>query len=455
MCSPYMYPSKVDMYDVIGVGIGPFNLGLAALTEEIEDLNAVFFDQKPCFEWHGGLLIEDTTLQVPFLADTVTMANPTSRYSYLNYLHEHERLYKFYFLERFHIPRREYNHYCQWVCKQLTTCSFGKRITNIEWQVDRDKLAGYEDNNEGYFKVETTDIQSRAIHYYYSRHLVFGIGSVPYLPDCFSAQSSDDVFHSAEFLDKRERLRQAESITVVGSGQSAAEVFLELLKGQQTYHYRLDWFTRSKGFFPMEYSKLGLEHFSPDYTNYFFRLSQDQKDQLIPKQDLLYKGISETTISDIYDVLYEHSVGGENPPVRLQTKTEVADVKEIQTEDRRNYQLICNQWEQGQPFTHESEVVIAATGYQHPIPGFLSNLSSLIKWDENGRYQVSKNYELQLTKEIPNKIFIQNGEMHTHGVGAPDLGLGCYRNSVIINELMNKEIYPVHKRNVFQQFGVE
>ena len=33
-------------HDVIGVGLGPFNLGLAALLEPI-DVDAVFFDDKP------------------------------------------------------------------------------------------------------------------------------------------------------------------------------------------------------------------------------------------------------------------------------------------------------------------------------------------------------------------------------------------------------------------------
>ncbi|WP_217649310.1 lysine N(6)-hydroxylase/L-ornithine N(5)-oxygenase family protein [Gracilibacillus orientalis] len=447
------------MYDVIGIGIGPFNLGLAALTDEIEDLDAFFFDQKPYFEWHGGLLIEDTTLQVPFLADVVTMANPKSRFSYLNYLHEHDRLYKFYFLERFLIPRREYNHYCGWVSKQLTNCCFGQRVISIEWQTNLHEVARYEKNvntDEGYFKVEVEEIQSGEKQFYFTRHLVFGVGSVPYLPDCFTSHSSADVFHSADFLHKRERSRQTDSVTVIGSGQSAAEVFLELLKEQRIYGYRLDWFTRSKGFFPMEYSKLGLEHFSPDHTEYFYQLNQEQKDQMLPKQDLLYKGISATTITDIYDALYEYSIGGENPPVRLLAKTEIEDIKQMNDSgDKSKYQLSCRHLEQHQSFEHESEIVIAATGYKHFIPSFLSNLQSLIQWDDKGRYQVEQNYQLRLTKEIQNKIFIQNGEMHTHGVGAPDLGLGAYRNSVIINELTNEDVYPVRKRNVFQQFGVQ
>ncbi len=34
------------MYDVIGAGIGPFNLGLAALLEDIPGTDALFFDKK-------------------------------------------------------------------------------------------------------------------------------------------------------------------------------------------------------------------------------------------------------------------------------------------------------------------------------------------------------------------------------------------------------------------------
>lgn len=438
------------MYDVIGIGIGPFNLGLAALMEEGTNVKSLFFEQKPYFEWHGGLLIKETTLQVPFLADVVTMANPKSKFSFLNYLHEHERLYKFYFLERFHIPRREYNHYCKWVSEQLANCSFGKRVTAIEWQADLDEI----NSTSGYFKVKTEDIETGDVHYYYSRHLIIGIGSVPYIPDRISSHSKENIFHSSEFLPNIERLRKADSITVVGSGQSAAEVFLELLKEQDIYGYQLDWFTRSKGFFPMEYSKLGLEHFSPDYTKYFYRLTQDKKDEQLPKQDLLYKGISATTIANIYETLYECSVGEQAPPVRLLAKTEVTDMKVINSDTRKKYQMLCYQWEQEQTFTHESDFIIAATGYQFPIPTFISNLKSLIQWDEKGRYLVKEGYQLKLTKDISNKIFIQNGEMHSHGVGAPDLGLGAYRNSIIINQLTKQEVYPVRKYNVFQQFGV-
>lgn len=52
--------------DIAGVGIGPFNLGLAALLDRHPELSGVFLDRKPAFSWHQGLLLPGTTLQVPF-----------------------------------------------------------------------------------------------------------------------------------------------------------------------------------------------------------------------------------------------------------------------------------------------------------------------------------------------------------------------------------------------------
>jgi len=120
-------------YDLIGVGIGPFNLTLAALLAPVGEVDAVFLEQAPAFRWHPGLLLEGSTTQVPFLADLVTLADPTSPYSFLAYLKAHDRLYRFYIREQFHIPRREYDHYCRWVAGRLAACRFGCRVERVRW----------------------------------------------------------------------------------------------------------------------------------------------------------------------------------------------------------------------------------------------------------------------------------------------------------------------------------
>jgi putrescine N-hydroxylase len=66
---------------------------------------------------------------------------------------------------------------------------------------------------------------------------------------------------------------------------------------------------------------------------------------------------------------------------------------------------------------------------------------------------IDLDYRVRLVGRPKSTLFVQNGELHTHGVGAPDLGLGAQRNAVLVNALTGREIYPVRERNVFQSFG--
>jgi lysine N6-hydroxylase len=440
-----MHNPSVPDYDVIGIGIGPFNLGLAALLDPCEEVRALFLEEKPTFDWHGGLLLEGTTLQVPFLADLVTLADPTSRYSYLNYLHQRGRLYRFYFLEHFLVPRAEYNDYCRWAAAQLKSCRFGRRV---------ESAALVETAAGPRFKVRARETASGAEEVFHARDLVLGVGTRPHVPEALRPALGRHVFHSSEFRERRPQCRLARSVAVVGAGQSAAEVFQALLAEQPEHGYRLDWLCRSRGFFPMEYSKLGLEHFSPDYARYFYRLPAAQRDATLARQDLLYKGISAKTIAAIYDLLYERTVGGAQPPVSLQALSEVRAITPVTGSGGGGYRLDGWHLEQGRGFTRYADCVVLATGYRHEVPAFLDPLRPRIAWDAQGRYDVAFDYRIALTEPTPNRLYVQNGELHTHGVGAPDLGLGAHRNAVIINGLLGRAAYRVQEANVFQQFGV-
>ncbi|MDG5789288.1 SidA/IucD/PvdA family monooxygenase [Evansella sp. AB-P1] len=430
------------MYDLIGIGVGPFNLSLAALLDGVPEVEGIFFEQREKFDWHPGMLIEGTKMQVPFLADLVTMADPTNPYSFLNYITEHNRMYHFYFLQRLEIPRREYNDYCQWAVNKLPSCQFGKRVVDVKHVREKDP----------YFEVEVLEVASGKKEKYRGKNLVIGSGSHPAMPMSFQGLPNEDVFHTAEFLDHQERCRSAKSITVVGSGQSAAEVFRELLKEQPDFGYRLDWLTRSSGFLSMEDTKLNLEHFSPDYVNYFYSLPEEEKEQIFSSQDLLYKGISAHTITDIYNLLYEYSVGAQPLNVGLQVLTEVHDI--VKKAGGEGYELKCEQWQQEKPFTHESDVVIVGTGYRPFVPDFIHHLDDIIKWDENDQYKVRPDYRLYKKEDIPNEIYVHSAISKSHGVGSTNLGLAVHRNKVIINHLAKKEVYPLSNHNVFQNFGI-
>lgn len=134
MSTPYDRP-----YDFVAIGLGPRNLGLACLTAPIDELDGVFLHDKPDLDWHPGFLPEDatlpedTTLRVPFLADLVSLADPTSPYSFLDYLKRSGRPHSFH-LRRDLLPSRgEYVDYCRWAAAGLDTVRFDRPVTAVEY----------------------------------------------------------------------------------------------------------------------------------------------------------------------------------------------------------------------------------------------------------------------------------------------------------------------------------
>ena len=426
----------MHVHDFVAVGIGPFNLGLACLTDPL-DIDGIFLEAQPEFDWHPGMLLDDATMQVPFLADLVTMADPTSPFSFLSFLKDTGRLYSFYIRESFYPLRREYNDYCRWAAQRLRTLRFGQCVESIE-------------HDGSSYVVRTSRGDA-----FRGRRLVLGVGSGPTVPEVarpLLEEPEDDgsarrgvALHTADYLQHRDALRQLGSVTVVGSGQSAAEVYADLLDtlapGQS-----LNWVTRSPRFFPMEYTKLTLEMTSPEYTAYFQGLSETTRDDLLREQRGLYKGISSDLVDQIFDRLYEKRVSG-GVDTTMVTCSELAAARV----DGSSYVLDLHHHESGQDFAIRTEGVVLATGYSTEVPGFVDPIRDRIRWDEQGRFAASSSFAIDVDG---SEIFVQNAEEHTHGFVAPDLGMGAHRNSTIIAAMLGREAYPIEKQVAFQHFGV-
>lgn len=419
------------IHDFVAIGLGPFNLGLAALSEPLRtagELDGVFLEARDEFSWHPGMLLDDATLQVPFLADLVTMADPTSRWSFLNYLKEVGRLYPFYIRESFYPLRREYDEYCRWAAERLPGIRFGHRVEAVEH------------DGEAYRVRCVGGSVLRA------RRVVLGIGTSPRMLDCVR-DAGGPAIHSAAYLEHRSELQAQDSVTVVGSGQSAAEIYADLLAGAPEHGYELTWLTRSPRFFPMEYTKLTLEMTSPEYAAYHRGLPMETRDRLAREQRHLYKGISGDLIDAISDLHYTQRVTGDGPRTTLLTHTAVTGARW----DGDGYDLDLHHAETGEDFGLRTNGLVLATGYGATAPSFLAPVEERVRRDARGRYDVADDYSVDVAG---GEMFVQNAEEHTHSLIAPDLGMGAYRNSVILAALCGREVYPVEQRIAVQSFGV-
>lgn len=409
-----MPPEKV--YDIIGIGIGPFNLGMSALCHDIPQLNCLFIDQNENFNWHPGMMLPAARLQVPWYADLVSLASPRSEFIYMNYLHEKQRQFRFAITDHAFIRRTTYNDYCRWVCEQISSLQFDTVCTSIE----KETL---------FYRVRTNKGS------YLTQKIILGAGTAPFTPE-LGQKANDNIFHSADYLCKKEKLLQEDAVTIVGSGQSAAEIFYDLM---QCYKGKLNWFTRSARFYPMDYSKLTLEMSTPDYIDYFFSLPERKKKSILDSQDALYKGINQSLLSDIYNLLDEL----DSPNIKLHTNCELKKINDDLT-------LTFLHSQEERTFTHKTNTVILATGYKPTVPDCIKPLRPFIQLNAQGLYKPNRNYSI----DENNSIFIQNGEQLTHGFNASDLSLGPYRNAVILNTILGYERFKIEKGITFQTFGL-
>ncbi|NTE87967.1 lysine N(6)-hydroxylase/L-ornithine N(5)-oxygenase family protein [Agrobacterium rubi] len=423
------------IYDFTGVGLGPFNLGLACLARPVPELRSIFLDRNQGFNWHPGMLLENATLQTPFMGDLVTLADPTSPFTFLNYVKEQGKIYSFYTREDFFLLRNEYNLYCQWAAAKLDNLKFGHTVKDVRY----DKAAST-------YKLTVAD-RLGGIKNIETRKLVVGTGTSPSVPACCK-RLAQHMTHSSQYLTNKKQLQARQSIVIVGSGQSAAEIYYDLLSDIDNHDYSLDWVTRSPRFFPLDLTKLNLEMTSPEYARYFHNLPDDTRDRVLQEQSALFKGINASLLKDIYDLLYRKSLKG-SVETNLIPNSELVDVRH--SPGRQDFSLEFRQREQDITFTRQAGAVILATGYDYKEPEFLGGIAERLKRDSKGRLDVGANYAVD---RAGNEVFVQNLDIHTHGFVAPDLGMACLRNATILREIAGYEVYAIEQETAFQTFDV-
>ncbi len=167
----------------------------------------------------------------------------------------------------------------------------------------------------------------------------------------------------------------------------------------------------------MEYSKLGLEHFTPDYTRYFHALAEPVRDRLVASQWQLHKGIDADTTAAIHDELYRRTLDGGWPDTVLTPGVHVRTAGRVAT-TRIELHLEHDQQKTRSRLT--TDAVVLATGYrERPLGRVLAGLDPYLRRDSRERPRVDERFRLLLDPSVTGRVYVQNAETHTHGVGAP------------------------------------
>lgn len=395
-------------YDVLGIGFGPSNLALAiALQEQAlqqgRNYQALFLDKQHDYRWHGNTLVTQSELQISYLKDLVTLRNPTSPFSFVNYLHKHDRLIDFINLGTLYPCRMEYNDYLCWVARQFSEqCAYGEEVSCVEPVQGPDGIE--------LLKVLSTDVRGQE-RFRLTRSVVVSTGGTPRIPAAFSHLRNDArVFHHSRYLEsiaKQPCLKNPSMrIAVIGGGQSAAEAFIDLNDSYPSA--QVDMILRAAVLKPADDSPFVNEIFAPSYTDLVFNEPQAEREKLIQEyHNTNYSVVDLNLIESIYSIFYRQKVANQQRHAFLSRRT-----VELACADSNGIELTLRDSATGATEQRRYDVVILATGYQRSSH---RELLAPLK-DYLGDYEVGRDYRLQTDPRLRAGIYMQGFSQDSHGL---------------------------------------
>ncbi|MEV0373865.1 lysine N(6)-hydroxylase/L-ornithine N(5)-oxygenase family protein [Streptomyces sp. NPDC050636] len=417
--------------DVVGLGYGPSNLALAVALAEHNagapgnaQLTSCFFEKQPAFGWHRGMLIDDTTLQVSFLKDLVTMRNPTSEYSFLAYLQSKGRLADFINHKMLFPSRVEFHDYLEWVADSFKE--------NVEYHCEVVDIRPVEEDGEiTCFEVEAHDRSNPGTSMVRrARNVVMAGGLQPNLPE--GAQLSDRVWHNHELLDRLQQLTggEARSFTVIGAGQSAAET-VEYLHRTQPEAEIHAVFARY-GYAPADDSSFVNRIFDPEAVDHFYRSPEDVKQMLLDyHRSTNYSVVDLELIDELYRRLYQERVTGRER-LRVHNISRLVDACTVNDSVRATMEFLPT----GERTVMDTDYLVYATGYRPlDVLKTLGTVAPYCHTDDSGRVRVRRDYRVETDDAVRAGIFLQGPTEHTHGITSSLLSNTAVRVGEIVRSI--------------------
>lgn len=403
-------------YTCVGVGCGPSNLSIASLLQSHPQVRNIFFDMKESFSWHEGMMLPDANLQVSMFKDLVTIADPTSQFSFISYLHQNGRLLQFLNARFPQILRLEFADYLKWAAHSNGNICFGERVEQVDFDAS-------------HFVVQTS--RRRVI----GENVVVGVGIEPSVPDFARKHLNGETsFHIHEFAERPRRFA-GRRVAVVGGGQSGAEVVLELLRRSgDDAPSEVSWLSRRENFQPMDDSPFANELFTPAHCDYFYEQELAFREGFLQRNVLASDGISEHTLRNIYQRIYAMRYIEPSPMrVRLMPYRHVYDLSRTEGAWTLASRHLGSS-------THEAlaaDVVVWATGFRSATHPFLKPLADRLE-REGSEIRIDRDYAAVWDGPPDRKIFLLNSVRRQRGLADPNLSLTAWRSQTVIDRMLGR-----------------
>ncbi|MBA9006268.1 lysine N(6)-hydroxylase/L-ornithine N(5)-oxygenase family protein [Thermomonospora cellulosilytica] len=418
------------VHDLVGIGFGPSNLALAialrehnAATAEGDRLDAVFFEKQPAFGWHRGMLIDGATMQVSFLKDLVTMRNPASEFTFLQYLKARGRLVDFINHKTMFPTRVEFHDYLEWAAERFTDqVRYGAEVVAVR-------------PVPGDGPVEAVEVvvrhagRSDELVTHRARNLVIAAGLEPVLPP--GVVAGERVWHSHELLHRAGALREPRRLLVVGAGQSGAEV-TEYLHRTFPSAEVCAIFTKY-GYTPADDSAFANRIFDPEAVDHFYAAPEDVKRMLLDyHHSTNYSVVDLDLIDELYRRVYQEKVTGEQR-LRILNVSRIAELDAGPAGVRAVVEFLPT----GERAVLEADAIVYATGYRPGDPAaLLGEVAEHCLRLPGGGLRVERDYRVATTEHVRCGIYLQGPTEHTHGLTSTLLSNTALRVGEIVESVV-------------------
>lgn len=371
------------------------------------------------------MLLPNSEIQVNYLNDLVTLVDPTNPFSFIAYLAKHKRLYRFINAQFKYVLRSEFSQYLNWVSRSISNLFFNEEVIDVYF-------------DRSHFSMQTS---KRIIK---GKHLVLGNGLTARIPSCAHPYLGKTVFHNSEYLYKSHNW-YGKSIAVIGGGQSGAEIVHSILSCTHGLPEKLIWISRRNQLLPMDTSPFVNEFFTPNYANHFYQFSSEIKSCLLQEQLLASDGISEDLLRTIYQQLYRiEFLENKGQFFQFLSKSQIINIESAL--GTHQYLLLVENLDSENKQIIPADIIILCTGYEWTFPPYLSSLSDQIPL-YNNKFYINHDFSVSWNGPKQNRIYVQNGARHSHGIADPNLNIMAWRSATIINSIIQKPIYDLNSES--------
>ncbi|WNV88336.1 SidA/IucD/PvdA family monooxygenase [Umezawaea sp. Da 62-37] len=428
--------------ELLAIGAGPANLALAVALEELapDELSTrtLIVEQHDDVAWQRGMLLPWSQSQVSFLKDLVTLRNPRSRYSFVNYLHSIDRLDEFINLGSATPYRLEISDYLQWVARSLTKVrvEHGRRVVAIE-------PSGVVAGEVTEWLVRFSDGGTVRC-----RDLVIGAGRDAFVPEEFAAIPREKVIHSTEFSSRTAEMDPAAAhrVVVVGGAQSAAEMLWSSHQGFPNSQCTM--VMRSIGLNGYESSKFTNELFYPSFVDKFNSARPEAREQLLREMHRTnYSGLAPAMLDNLYRTMYLEKLTG-TERLSMITMAEITAARM----DGDEVVLTLTDRKTAQQEELRCDVVMLGTGFAKEMPRMTRNLAASVGVEN---FSVDRNYRMTLPPTVSAGVYLQGVNEATHGIADSLISVLAIRSAEIVADLLAHRQTPLAESSVVPRQSTE